>query len=61
VSLTDRSGHGVADGEDQPILEAIELVRDYPSGDSVIHALRGVSLTASPGHLVAVRGRSGSG
>jgi putative ABC transport system ATP-binding protein len=61
VSLTDRSGQGIAGGEELPILEAIELVRDYPSGDSVIHALRGVSLTASPGHLVAVRGRSGSG
>jgi putative ABC transport system ATP-binding protein len=61
VSLADRSGQGVAGREEQPILEAIELVRDYPSGDSVIHALRGVSLTASPGHLVAVRGRSGSG
>jgi putative ABC transport system ATP-binding protein len=61
VSLADRSGVGLDEGSDRPILEAIELVRDYPSGDSVIHALRGVSLTASPGHLVAVRGRSGSG
>ena len=61
MTLADRSGSGVGDGPDQPILEAIELVRDYPSGDSVIHALRGISLTASPGHLVAVRGRSGSG
>src|SRR5437773_11800573 len=43
------------------ILEATDLVRDYPSGDTVIHALRGVSLTASPGQLLAVRGRSGSG
>ena len=44
-----------------PLLEAIDVVRDYPSGDSVIHALRGVSLAADPGQLVAVRGRSGSG
>ena len=35
--------------------------RDYPSGDTVVHALRGVSLGADPGELVAVRGRSGSG
>ena len=61
MSVVDRSGLLRADGSDQPILEAVELVRDYPSGDSVIHALRGVSLTASPGHLLAVRGRSGSG
>jgi putative ABC transport system ATP-binding protein len=45
----------------EPILRAIDIVRDYPSGDSVVHALRGVSLTAEAGRLVAVRGRSGSG
>jgi putative ABC transport system ATP-binding protein len=44
-----------------PILRAIDVVRDYPSGDTVIHALRGVTLTADAGRLVAVRGRSGSG
>jgi putative ABC transport system ATP-binding protein len=45
----------------EPILRAIDIVRDYPSGDTVVHALRGVSLTADAGRLVAVRGRSGSG
>ena len=45
----------------EPILRAIDIVRDYPSGDTVVHALRGVSLTAEAGRLVAVRGRSGSG
>ncbi|MBA2718965.1 MAG: ABC transporter ATP-binding protein [Chloroflexi bacterium] len=44
-----------------PLLQAIDVVRDYPSGDTVIHALRGVNLAADPGELVAVRGRSGSG
>jgi len=44
-----------------PLLQAIDVVRDYPSGDTVIHALRGVTLAADPGELVAVRGRSGSG
>jgi putative ABC transport system ATP-binding protein len=44
-----------------PLLQAIDVVRDYPSGDTVIHALRNVSLVADPGELVAVRGRSGSG
>ncbi len=44
-----------------PILRAIDVVRDYPSGDTIIHALRGVSLTADAGRLIAVRGRSGSG
>jgi putative ABC transport system ATP-binding protein len=44
-----------------PLLQAIDVVRDYPSGDTTIHALRGVNLAADPGELVAVRGRSGSG
>ena len=44
-----------------PLLRAIDVVRDYPSGETVIHALRNVSLAADPGELVAVRGRSGSG
>jgi putative ABC transport system ATP-binding protein len=44
-----------------PLLEAVDIVRDYPSGDTTIHALRGVSLAADRGELVAIRGRSGSG
>jgi len=44
-----------------PLLKAVDVSRDYPSGDTVIHALRAVSLAADPGELVAVRGRSGSG
>jgi putative ABC transport system ATP-binding protein len=37
------------------------VVRDYPSGDDVVHALRGVDLRVDRGQLVAIRGRSGSG
>jgi putative ABC transport system ATP-binding protein len=37
------------------------LVRDYPSGGSVVHALRGIDLRVPRGELLAVRGRSGSG
>ncbi len=44
-----------------PMVVADALVRDYPSGDSVVHALRGIDLTVGRGQLVAVRGRSGSG
>ncbi len=42
-------------------LEASGVVRDYPSGQTVVHALAGVDLRVEPGELVAVRGRSGSG
>ena len=51
----------VPSGPARPVLRAIDVVRDYPSGDTVIHALRSVSLSADPGRLIAVRGRSGSG
>lgn len=37
------------------------LVRDYPAGDGVVHALRGIDLAVGRGQLLAVRGRSGSG
>jgi len=50
-----------SDASAGPLLQAIDVVRDYPSGDTLIHALRSVSLAADPGVLVAVRGRSGSG
>ena len=47
-------GHG-------PMVVAESLTRDYPSGDTVIHALRGISFTVGRGQLLAVKGRSGSG
>jgi putative ABC transport system ATP-binding protein len=52
-----------ATGSDLPdlVVETRGLVRDYPSGDGVVHALRGVDLRVPRGRIVAVRGRSGSG
>ncbi|HLQ48110.1 MAG TPA: ATP-binding cassette domain-containing protein, partial [Candidatus Dormibacteraeota bacterium] len=61
MTIADRSGSSRGREPGLPILEAVDLVREYPSGDATIHALRGVDLTASPGQLLAVRGRSGSG
>ena len=43
------------------MVEATAIVRDYPSGGSVVHALRGIDLRVGRGELLAVRGRSGSG
>ena len=46
---------------DGPMVEVRGLVRDYPAGGDVVHALRGIDLEVARGELLAVRGRSGSG
>jgi putative ABC transport system ATP-binding protein len=43
------------------VVRVTDLVRDFPAGDGVVHAVRRVSFTAGRGELVAVRGRSGAG
>ena len=44
-----------------PMVEAINLVRDYTTGAAPVRAIDHVSLRVPPAQLVAVRGRSGSG
>jgi putative ABC transport system ATP-binding protein len=44
-----------------PVIEAQGIKRDYPLGDSVVHALRGVSLSVRRGEILAIMGPSGSG
>jgi putative ABC transport system ATP-binding protein len=46
---------------DQPVIQVENLVKDYSRGESVVHALRSVSLSVRRGEFVAVMGPSGSG
>ena len=43
------------------IIEAKDLVKLYKVGDSIVHALDGVSLEVEEGEMIAVMGPSGSG
>lgn len=43
------------------LLEARGLVRDFRSGDGVVHVLRGLDLAVRRGAIVGITGRSGAG
>ncbi len=47
--------------QEQPLLHLEKVRREYPSGDGVFAALKGVDLTIYPGEMVAIVGASGSG
>ncbi|WP_242891546.1 ABC transporter ATP-binding protein [Actinomadura litoris] len=44
-----------------PMVVVEDLSKTYRTGRNEVHALRGASFAASPGELVAIKGRSGSG
>jgi putative ABC transport system ATP-binding protein len=45
----------------KPVIEVTGLTKTYGSGDTAVHALRGVDLLVMPGEYVAIMGASGSG
>jgi len=45
----------------QPLIRVEGLAKDYALGDTIVHALAGVSLAIDAGEFVAVMGPSGSG
>jgi putative ABC transport system ATP-binding protein len=48
--------------DEQPaIIQTVDLVKVYGSGDSQVTALAGVNITINPGEFVAIMGPSGSG
>ncbi|MEV0660545.1 ABC transporter ATP-binding protein [Actinomadura luteofluorescens] len=44
-----------------PVLDVRDVTKVYGTGDTAVHALRGVSLTVERGDYVAIMGASGSG
>jgi putative ABC transport system ATP-binding protein len=46
---------------DVNIIEISGVIKDYPLGKTIVHALRGINLTIEEGDLMTIMGPSGSG
>jgi len=44
-----------------PVLQLVNLTKDFPMGDVVVRALHGISLTLQHGEYMSIMGTSGSG
>lgn len=47
--------------KDRHLIEVENISKDYDSGETVVHALKGVDFTIDDGEFVAIMGQSGSG
>ena len=58
---TEQTTEREARGATAPIIEAIDISREYELAGETVHAVRSVDLQIRPGEFITLVGRSGSG
>jgi putative ABC transport system ATP-binding protein len=64
VTLSTQGGRRAADrhrGDERPVLNVQQVTKVYGTGEALVRALQGVSVTVGRGEYVAIMGSSGSG